>query len=124
MVNGKTKHLHYYNLVGFRQNLREELDFQDLTVKELAAKAEVAKGALEMYLGARESMPPADTAVRIAKALGVTVEYLVNGEDAGRSKKYASSHEALKLHQFIESLDNVRCKALLGLIRVFQGREP
>ncbi|GHV15964.1 hypothetical protein FACS189493_0840 [Spirochaetia bacterium] len=110
--------------MGFKQNLREELNFQDLTVKELAARAEVAKGALEMYLGVRESMPPADTAVRIAKALGVTVEYLVNGEDSSPGKKYASGYEALKLHQFIERLDAARCKALLGLIRVFQGQEP
>ena len=29
-------------------------------------------------------MPPADTAVRIAAALGVTVEYLVNGQDNSR----------------------------------------
>jgi len=27
-------------------------------------------------------MPPADTAVKIAQALGVTVEYLVTGEDS------------------------------------------
>ncbi|GHV71372.1 hypothetical protein AGMMS49928_22840 [Spirochaetia bacterium] len=114
----------YYYPVGFKQNLREELNFQDLTVKELAVRAEVAKGALEMYLGVRESMPPADAAVRIAKALGVTVEYLVNGEDTEPGKKYAASREARKLHQFIEKLDNTRCKALLGLIRVFQGREP
>ncbi|GHV24943.1 hypothetical protein FACS189498_2720 [Spirochaetia bacterium] len=116
--------MHYYNLVSFKQNLRAELDFQDITVKELAARAEVAKGALEMYLGVRESMPPADTAVRIAKALGVTVEYLVNGEDSSHGKKHASSHEALKLHQFIERLDNARCKALLALIKVLQKPEP
>jgi len=29
-------------------------------------------------------MPPADTGVRIAAALGVTVEYLVNGQDGSR----------------------------------------
>jgi transcriptional regulator with XRE-family HTH domain len=72
--------------MSFRQNLREELDFQDLTVKELSARAGVTKGALEMYLGVRESMPPADAAVRIAKALGVTVEYLVNGAESPHEK--------------------------------------
>jgi len=65
----------------FRQILREELDYQGLTVKELAAKSEVAKGAIDSYLGKQSSMPPADTAARLASALGVTVEHLLNGQD-------------------------------------------
>jgi transcriptional regulator with XRE-family HTH domain len=32
-------------------------------------------------------MPPADVAVKIAEALGVTVEYLVTGEDSSTSKE-------------------------------------
>ena len=70
----------------FRKTLREELDYQGLTVKELAVKSSVAKGALDSYLGKQASMPPADTAVQIASALGVTVEYLVNGQDNSREK--------------------------------------
>jgi transcriptional regulator with XRE-family HTH domain len=66
---------------SFRQILREELDYQGLTVKELAAKSDVAKGAIDSYLGKQASMPPADTAARLANALGVTVEYLLNGQD-------------------------------------------
>jgi len=69
---------------NFRQILREELDYQGLTVKELAVKADVAKGAIDSYLGKQASMPPADTASRMAKALGVTVEYLLNGQDNSR----------------------------------------
>jgi len=70
----------------FRKTLRDELDYQGLTVKELAVKSSVAKGALDSYLGKQASMPPADTAVRIAAALGVTVEYLVNGHDGNQEK--------------------------------------
>jgi len=66
---------------NFRQILREELDYQGLTVKELAKKSDVAKGAIDSYLGKQASMPPADTAARLAKALGVTVEHLLNGQD-------------------------------------------
>jgi len=66
----------------FRKTLREELDYQGLTVKELAFKSSVAKGALDTYLGKQASMPPVDVAVRIASALGVTVEYLVSGDDS------------------------------------------
>jgi len=70
----------------FRKTLRDELDYQGLTVKELSVKSAVAKGALDGYLGKQASMPPADTAVRIAVALGVTVEYLIRGEDSSREK--------------------------------------
>jgi len=69
---------------NFRRILREELDYQGLTVKELAAKSDVAKGAIDSYLGKQASMPPADTAAKIAKALGVTVEYLLKGQDGNR----------------------------------------
>ena len=49
--------------------------------KELAALSGVHKRAIDTYVRTNASMPPADTAVKIAKALGVTVEYLVTGED-------------------------------------------
>ncbi|MDR0443398.1 MAG: helix-turn-helix domain-containing protein [Treponema sp.] len=70
----------------FREILRDELNYQGLSVKQLAAKSAVAKGALNTYLGKQASMPPADSAVRIAAALGVTVEYLINGQDNDREK--------------------------------------
>ena len=61
--------------------MRDELDFQGLTVKELAAKTGIIKGSLDNYLGARASIPPADVAVKIAQALNVSVEYLVTGRE-------------------------------------------
>lgn len=69
-------------MLGFATRLREETEYKGLLQKELAAKANVKKRALDMYLGSRESMPPADVAVRLAQVLGVTVEYLVTGEDS------------------------------------------
>ena len=38
---------------SFRENLRSELDFQGLTVKELSAKTGIIKEALDNYLGVR-----------------------------------------------------------------------
>jgi transcriptional regulator with XRE-family HTH domain len=71
---------------NFRKNLRDELEYQDLTVKELAAKSGVAKGAIDCYVGKQASVPPATTAVKIAKALGVSVEYLVSGQKKRREE--------------------------------------
>ena len=90
----------------FRKILRDELDYQGLTVKELAYKSNVQKGAIDSYLGKQASMPPADTAVRIAAALGVTVEYLVNGQDGNQDMPathfYFSPKKRLLLHIFDE----------------------
>ena len=65
---------------NFADRLREEIEYLGFTRNELALRADIKKRALDMYLGTQGSMPPADVAVRIAKALNVTVEYLVTGE--------------------------------------------
>jgi transcriptional regulator with XRE-family HTH domain len=53
-----------------------------MLVKELAVASGVQKRALDSYLLCENpSMPPADNAVKIARVLGVTVEYLVTGEE-------------------------------------------
>jgi transcriptional regulator with XRE-family HTH domain len=68
------------------------LDYQDLIVKQLAAKAGVNIHTLNHYLSGKKSMPPADVAVKIATALGVSVEYLVTGrepEQAARRREAA-----------------------------------
>jgi len=68
--------------MGFRENLKQELNFNDMLVKELAAAAGVQKRAIDTYLLSQNaSMPPADVAVRIAQTLGVSVEYLVSGSE-------------------------------------------
>jgi len=64
----------------FSQRLKEEIEYSGLLQKEIAEKAGIKKRALDMYLGVQASMPPADVAVKLAKALNVSVEYLVTGE--------------------------------------------
>lgn len=64
----------------FKQTLRSEMEFQNIKVKELAAKTGISPRTLEGYLGSRSSIPPADVAVKIASTLNVSVEYLVTGK--------------------------------------------
>ena len=73
--------------MGFKENLKQELVYNGMLKKELAALSGVHKRAIDTYVRTRASMPPADIAVKIAKALGVTVEYLVTGEDSSTSKE-------------------------------------
>ena len=67
--------------MGFRENLREAIDFSGLEQKELASKANVKLRNIENYLRENGSIPAADKAVNIARTLGVTVEYLVTGKN-------------------------------------------
>ena len=69
----------------FSKRLRSEIEYIGLNQKEFAAKAGIKKRALDGYLRAQQSMPPADTAVKIAAALGLSVEYLVTGKEHHRS---------------------------------------
>jgi len=66
--------------MGFRENLKAELTYSGLLVKELAAQTGLKKHTIDNYLSIRGRMPAADVAVKIARALGVTVEYLVDNE--------------------------------------------
>jgi transcriptional regulator with XRE-family HTH domain len=68
--------------VSFRDNLKQELKYNGMRVKELAVLSGVQKRALDTYLLVENaSMPPADIAVKIANALGISVEYLVTGNE-------------------------------------------
>jgi transcriptional regulator with XRE-family HTH domain len=68
--------------MSFRENLKSELLYNDISVKELASLSGLAKRAIDNYLrSANAAIPSAEAAVKIAHALGVTVEYLITGED-------------------------------------------
>jgi transcriptional regulator with XRE-family HTH domain len=68
--------------MGFKENLKLELTYNGMSVKELASMAGINKRAIDNYLRTEgAAMPAADSAVQIARALGVTVEYLVSGEE-------------------------------------------
>jgi len=83
----------------FSQRLRSEIEYLGLTQKEFAAKAGIKKRALDAYLRSQQSMPPADTAVKMASALGISVEYLITG------KEYYQTVDISKYLQFRDLLD-------------------
>jgi transcriptional regulator with XRE-family HTH domain len=75
-----------------------------LTQKEFATKAGIKKRSLDGYLGPQKSLPLADAAVKIAKALGVSVEYLVTGKDA----HYAEPNFPKDLAKYMENYAKFR----------------
>ena len=67
--------------MGFRENLKIELTYADMRVKELAKLSGVKKQTIDSYLRENGYVPSVETAVKIARALGVSVEYLVTGDE-------------------------------------------
>ena len=59
--------------------MRSELDFQDLQAKELAERTGISKRTLDGYLTKNGNEPTVRKACKIAKVLGVTVEWLSAG---------------------------------------------
>lgn len=73
--------------MGFKENLKSELIYSGMLVKELSAKTGIKKHTLDNYLNTHNSLPNAETAVKIASALEVSVEYLVTGAERKPGKK-------------------------------------
>ena len=106
----------------FRENLRNELDFQDKKVKELSEKSGISKSTLECYLRTQSVEPSAENAVKIARALQVSVEYLITGRETGNDKfRGRHSREAYEIIHWVESLSTEQCKALLKVVKTFEG---
>ncbi|MCL2044396.1 MAG: helix-turn-helix domain-containing protein [Treponema sp.] len=90
--------------MGFRENLREAIDFRGLEQKELAHKTNISLRNIENYLRENASIPAADKAVRIAQELGVTVEYLVTGKNAPMETVSSLAPEIQQLIRNIKKL--------------------
>jgi len=130
---------------NFRENLRNELNFQDITVKELSARTGIPIATLDCYLGTRATVPSVEAAVKIAQALQVSVEYLVIGENASLGNPHKknsheardiirwnaglenphkkNSHEARDIIRWVESLSAEQCKAVQNMISTFNKRK-
>ncbi len=72
--------------MGFRENLKSELEYQDMKTKELAEKSGVNKRTIDHYLMSNPQEPSVTNALKIAQALNVSVEYLVTGIDGYSTK--------------------------------------
>jgi transcriptional regulator with XRE-family HTH domain len=90
--------------MSFRDNLREAIGYCGIEQKELANKAGISIRSLESYLREKSSIPSADKAVKIAQVLGVTVEYLVNGD---RSSKKTSPFTEIEIKHLIQTIKDI-----------------
>jgi len=108
--------------MGFKENLKSELWYSGLLVKELAAKSRVNKHSIDNYLNKRGQLPSVEAAVRIAQALDVSVEYLVTGKEKGQAERKKLSNEALIIARIADQLTEEKRIFVLDFIKWIHSR--
>jgi transcriptional regulator with XRE-family HTH domain len=109
-------------IMGFKENLKSELAYQDMQVKELSEITGISRYTLGNYLSARERIPTADVAVKIARALGVTVEYLITGEE-NLMDKPSLGPEIRELIQNYKNLSKDDRKMITAIMQLYKKRK-
>ncbi|MCR4712926.1 MAG: helix-turn-helix domain-containing protein [Treponemataceae bacterium] len=102
--------------MGFRENLKEVLIYQDITVKELAERTGISKHTLDHYLTKNGSRPQVELAVKIARALNVSVEYLVYGDSASNINNSRNIDGLVTKLESLADKDFIFVKRLIELL--------
>ncbi|MBQ3671573.1 MAG: helix-turn-helix domain-containing protein [Treponema sp.] len=97
--------------MGFWQNVEIERTYVGMTRKELAAKAEITYASIGIGLE-RNSIPVADAALRIAKALNVSLEYLLTGDETKRNAAFMQEYGHIsatleKMARYSRTIQNI-----------------
>lgn len=67
-------------MLTFWNNVKEELEYNMMSQKELAAKTDISYNTIQSWI-TKDRLPDAADAVKISKALNRSVEYLVTGTE-------------------------------------------
>ena len=108
--------------MGFRENLKAELMYADMPVRELAALSGVKKQTIDSYLREKGYSPSAEAAVKLARALGVTVEHLVTGETEPDGAEEAAGRKAAlrQLARTTAALNDATLKTLITIAKALK----
>jgi transcriptional regulator with XRE-family HTH domain len=110
--------------MGLKENLKTELAYRGMLVKELAAKSGVKKSSINNYLNVRGQIPSVEAGVKIAQALGVSVEYLVTGREPARKGLIPQmTVDTRYIVQLAERLDDKKRKFVIDFIKWIGERE-
>lgn len=89
-------------MLDFWLNVKNELEYKDISQKELAASINESYNTLQSWIN-RDRLPNAVQAVKISQVLGTTVEFLVTGTNP---KKNQNNSETIKLLE--QAIKNLR----------------
>lgn len=101
-------------MLQFWQNVKEELEYNLITQKELASAIGISYNTLQSWI-TKNRLPDAEQALKIAKQLNVSVEYLLTGKN--EEKKDINP----KLQDIIPKLNHLSNKNL-ELIEMIIGQ--
>ncbi len=126
--------------MNFWEMVDSEREYNNITRKELAYLADFSVNSIPTGI-ARGSIPAADVAYRIAKVLGVTVEYLLTGGQkeiisAQKDKKVEPvtqidsqiierSKKYVKYHEIVDNFEKLPAgvqKTLVALVQEINAR--
>ncbi len=106
--------------MSFNENLKEAMYCKNLTTIQLADLTDINSGTISNYLKTKGSMPPVDKALKLAKALDVSVDFLVNGFDSKTEssiqQKSPFTIEVFKIAQKMNGLDKDELEIITNLI--------
>lgn len=97
--------------MSFSANLKALLCKRKMQIKDLSAQTGISKNTIDNYLSGQKSLPNAENAIKIAKALDTSVEFLVTGQ-----KGVDVSSRYKKFYDAIERLDDKDFSALAFLV--------
>ena len=113
--------------MSFKENLKEAMYCKNLTTVQLAALTNINSGTISSYLKTNNSMPPVDKAIKLAKALNVSVDFLVNGfEEKAESsiqQKSPFSIEVFKIAQKMNGLEKDELAIISSIIDLLKKRK-
>ena len=101
----------------FRDNLKDLIEYKGIVRKELSAQTGISKRTIDTYLDNRAVIPNAEVAVKLAKALGTSVEFLVTGEDSvnHEQKIYSDFDTYRKYKKLVNELDSLSPELLKSI---------
>ncbi|MDE5580134.1 MAG: helix-turn-helix domain-containing protein [Treponemataceae bacterium] len=87
----------YHLRMSFAENLRDELEYQGMQVKELAEKTGLSINTLNKYRPGSKVVPTIDNALKIARVLNVSLDYLATGKFM--AEKHGGRNEILQIYK-------------------------
>ena len=105
--------------MGFKENLRAELAYSGMLVKELSALSGINRHSLSNYLSNRGQIPSVEAGVRIAHAIGVSAEFLVFGEE----RREESHGELRAIIRIAKQLPCKKRQFALEMLKLLENKE-
>ena len=106
--------------MGFRENLKAELAYSGMLLKELSALSGVNLNTLNNYLSKKGQIPSVEAGVKIARALGVSAEFLVLGEESAQ-ETVKTNGEVRAITRIARQLDDGKRRFALEMMKLLSG---